>query len=185
MRRVNWPALIALLAFAGLIYLANWMIANVGQCSPGGPCVLPVGFGLMAPSGVYAAALVLATRDALHETGGRRWVLAGVVLGALLSAALSGPLAVASGVAFALSELADWAVYAPLRERSRPMAVLASGLVGLVIDSALFLWLAFGSLDFIAGQVVGKLWATLAVAAFVWGWQFAGHRRAAFAQRGL
>jgi hypothetical protein len=30
--------------------------------------------------------------------------------------------------------------------------------VGLVVDSMVFLWLAFGSLDFLAGQVVGKSW---------------------------
>jgi uncharacterized PurR-regulated membrane protein YhhQ (DUF165 family) len=30
-------------------------------------------------------------------------------------------------------------------------------MVGLVADSVLFLWLAFGSLEFLAGQIVGKL----------------------------
>ena len=29
-------------------------------------------------------------------------------------------------------------------------------MIGLVVDSIIFLWLAFGSLDFFAGQVVGK-----------------------------
>jgi hypothetical protein len=32
--------------------------------------------------------------------------------------------------------------------------------VGLVVDSVLFLALAFGSLEFLAGQVVGKAWVT-------------------------
>ena len=41
------------------------------------------------------------------------------------------------------------------------LAVLASSVVGLIADSVLFLWLAFGSLDFLAGQVVGKLWGVL------------------------
>jgi uncharacterized PurR-regulated membrane protein YhhQ (DUF165 family) len=36
--------------------------------------------------------------------------------------------------------------------------------VGAAIDSAVFLWLAFGSLDFIAGQIVGKLWMTVVAA---------------------
>jgi uncharacterized PurR-regulated membrane protein YhhQ (DUF165 family) len=63
-------------------------------------------------------------------------------------------------VAFLLSELADFAVYTPLRRRTWLGAVAASNTVGLVIDSALFLWLAFGSLEFLAGQVVGKAWMT-------------------------
>lgn len=37
-------------------------------------------------------------------------------------------------------------------------AAASSNLVGAVIDSALFLWLAFRSLDHLAGQVVGKAW---------------------------
>ena len=36
-----------------------------------------------------------------------------------------------------------------------------SNTVGLMVDSALFLWLAFGSLAFFWGQVVGKAWMTL------------------------
>ena len=34
-------------------------------------------------------------------------------------------------------------------------------MVGLVVDSIVFLWLAFGSLDFLAGQIVGKAWMVL------------------------
>jgi len=36
--------------------------------------------------------------------------------------------------------------------------VLASGAVGLVVDSLIFLWVAFGSLEFLPGQVIGKAW---------------------------
>ena len=42
------------------------------------------------------------------------------------------------------------------------LAVAASSVVGLVLDSVVFLHLAFGGLDFLAGQVVGKLWMVLA-----------------------
>jgi hypothetical protein len=64
----------------------------------------------------------------------------------------------ASTAAFLLSELADFAVYQPLQKRGFIRAVFISSLVGLVIDSAVFLWLAFGSLDYLAGQIVGKVW---------------------------
>jgi uncharacterized PurR-regulated membrane protein YhhQ (DUF165 family) len=39
--------------------------------------------------------------------------------------------------------------------------VFVSSLVGLVVDSAVFLYLAFGDLSFIPGQILGKLWMLL------------------------
>jgi hypothetical protein len=42
---------------------------------------------------------------------------------------------------------------------------------GAVVDSALFLWLAFGSLDYLAGQVIGKSYSTIAVVAAVLIWR--------------
>jgi uncharacterized PurR-regulated membrane protein YhhQ (DUF165 family) len=41
------------------------------------------------------------------------------------------------------------------------VAVVASSVVGLVVDSVVFLWLAFGSLEFLLGQIVGKTWMVL------------------------
>jgi hypothetical protein len=40
-------------------------------------------------------------------------------------------------------------------------------MVGLVVDSIVFLWLAFGSLDFLLGQIVGKAWMVLLSIPFV------------------
>ncbi len=40
-------------------------------------------------------------------------------------------------------------------------AVVASGIAGLVVDSIVFLYLAFGSLDFLVGQIIGKAWMIL------------------------
>jgi uncharacterized PurR-regulated membrane protein YhhQ (DUF165 family) len=40
-------------------------------------------------------------------------------------------------------------------------------MVGLVIDSIVFLWLAFGSLDFLLGQVIGKAWMVLLSLPFI------------------
>jgi len=100
---------------------------------------------------------------------GRAWAVAAIVVGAVLSAVLAPPtLVVASGTAFLLSELADFAVYTPLQERRLMLAVLASSLVGLVVDSVLFLYLAFGSLEFLAGQIVGKTWMVLFALPVIW-----------------
>jgi uncharacterized PurR-regulated membrane protein YhhQ (DUF165 family) len=109
---------------------------------------------------VYAAGLAFTARDLLQDALGKRWVAGAVLVGAALSALVSPQFALASGGAFLVSEFADFVVYTPLRRRDWVAAVAVSNAVGLVIDSALFLLLAFGSLDLLAGQVVGKAWMT-------------------------
>lgn len=157
---------LALAAYAATIPVANWMIGNVGECIPDGPCLLPVGFGLMAPSGVLMIGAALVLRDAVHSLLGWKWAVAAILVGAALSFTFSPTaLVIASVTAFLLSELADLSIYAPLRRKRLVLAVLASGVVGAAVDSAVFLWLAFGALDFIAGQIVGKLWMTAVAAA--------------------
>lgn len=154
---------LAFALFALTVPAANWLIGNVGTCVPNGPCLIPVGFGLMAPSGVLMIGAALVLRDIVHEKLGGYWALAAIGVGAALSAFFAAPsLLLASVSAFALAELADLAVYAPLRERHLTWAVLLSGIVGAAIDSAVFLWLAFGSLAFIEGQILGKVWMTAA-----------------------
>lgn len=157
---------IALAAYTATIPLANWMIGTVGECIPNGPCLIPVGFGLMAPSGVLMIGAALVLRDAVHRLLGWQWAVGAILLGAGLAFQFSPPaLVIASVAAFILSEMADLAVYAPLQRKRLVLAVAASGVVGAAVDSAVFLWLAFGSLDFIAGQIVGKLWMTAIAAA--------------------
>ena len=150
LRLVPWVGYIA------SILLANWMIQNVGDCVPNGPCLIPVGFGYTAPSGVLMIGLALVLRDAIHESHGRWWVIGAIFVGAVLSSAISPALALASGVAFAVSEVGDMLVYEPIRRYSRPLGVAISGIVGGAIDSALFLMLAFGSLAYFEGQFIGK-----------------------------
>ena len=161
-----------LILYIGTIFAANWAIGNIGTCVPDGPCLIPVGFGLMAPSGVLFIGLSLAARDAVQERKGRWWSVGGILVGAGLSAILSPALALASGTAFLLSELADFGVYTPLRARGwTPIAVGASGIVGGLLDSAIFLWLAFGSLDFLAGQWLGKTEVAVVAALLVILWR--------------
>lgn len=158
--RIRAEGLSFLAAFIACIPLANWMIGHVGTvCVPNGPCLLPVAPGLSAPSGVLVVGLALVLRDLVQRRLGRTWTVAAIAAGAALSGLVAPQaLVTASVIAFLLSELADFAVYTPLARRRLVLAVLLSGLVGLVIDSVAFLYLAFGSLDFLAGQVVGKAW---------------------------
>jgi len=162
------------IAFGLTIPLANWMIGHIGTvCVPAGPCLIPVlpqvgGVHLMAPSGVLLIGVALVLRDLVQRRLGVLYSASAVVFGAIISAAVSPPsLVIASAAAFLLSEFADLAVYTPLARRRLIAAVLLSGLAGLVVDSIVFLWLAFGSLDFLAGQVVGKAWMVLLSIPFV------------------
>jgi uncharacterized PurR-regulated membrane protein YhhQ (DUF165 family) len=171
-RRIEGIAFLA--AFGLTIPLANWMIGNVGTvCPPNGPCLIPVlprvgGLNLLAPSGVLMIGIALVLRDLVQRRLGVIYSFSAVVAGAVLSAAIAPPsLVLASGVAFLLSELTDLAVYTPLARRRLVTAVVLSSLAGLVADSIIFLWLAFGSLDFLAGQIIGKAWMVLLSIPFV------------------
>lgn len=150
--------------------LANFMIGHIGIPTPNGPHVLPVWYGIMAPSGVYLAGLALVLRDLVQELAGRKAALIAILTGSLISYWIASPnIAIASGCAFIISELADFAVYTPLKARgSITVAILVSGIVGAIIDSALFLQIAYSSLDFFTGQVIGKFWAN-AIAAGIMG----------------
>jgi queuosine precursor transporter len=152
-----------LVLFCLMIPASNWMIGHVGTaCAAGGVCVLPVAPGIMAPSGVLTVGAALVLRDLVQRRLGIEFGIGAILAGAALSAALSPPsLVIASATAFLLSEFADFAVYTPLARRRLVTAVIASCVVGLVVDSIVFLWLAFGSLDFLLGQIVGKLWMVL------------------------
>jgi queuosine precursor transporter len=155
-----------LVGFIATIPTANYLIQHIGvTCVPNGPCLVPVLPGLLAPSGVLMIGLALVLRDAVHSTLGWRWSVLGIVCGAALSALLApASLVIASAVAFLFSELADLSVYAPMRKNRPVQAVLFSGVVGAVVDSVLFLLIAFGSLEFVAGQVVGKIWMSVIAA---------------------
>lgn len=158
------------LGFVATVVIANWAVERFG--------VIPVGLGFTAPAGVYAAGIAFGLRDMLNDVGGRAWVLGAIAVGAAVSYVVGDgitlpgglvALAVASAVAFGLSELADLAVYEPVRQRSWWPAVALSNVVGAVVDSALFLWLAFGSLDHLQGQVWGKALMIAPVVAVMWG----------------
>jgi queuosine precursor transporter len=152
-----------LVGYIATIFAANWAISTFG--------IIPVGFGLVAPAGVYFAGLAFTFRDLTQEYLGRRWTVVAIIVGAGLSALVSPQFAFASGTAFLFSELIDFAVYTPLLQRYWLGAVAASNIAGLVMDSALFLTLAFGSLGFLPGQVVGKGWMTLLAVIMLGAWR--------------
>jgi queuosine precursor transporter len=163
-RRRDDPArlslgLLAAAAFVATVFAANWAINRWG--------IVSVGFGLHAPAAVYFAGLAFSLRDLVQRLLDKKAVVAAIVVGAVSSAFVSPHLAFASGSAFLVSELCDFAVFTPLARRRPVLAVAASNTVGAVVDSYVFLSLAFGSLALFWGQVVGKTWVTLATVAFL------------------
>lgn len=161
--RATTIGIITVIGYIATVFAANWAIDRFG--------VVSVGFGLVAPAGVYFAGLAFTLRDITQDTLGRSWVVVAIVVGALLSAIVSTQFALASATAFLVSELFDFAVYTPLRERNWIGAVALSNVVGLVTDSVLFLWIAFGSLDFLSGQIVGKTWMTILAVGVLMVWR--------------
>ncbi|MGM0361504.1 VUT family protein [Streptomyces griseoaurantiacus] len=147
-----------LIAYIATIPAANLAVTHFGA--------VPVGFGYVAPAGVYLVGLALVLRDLAREAVGRCAVLATIAIGTVLSYLLADPsLATASAVAFAVAETMDFVVYEPLRKRGLLVAILTSNAVGLLADSLLFLHLAFGSLNYLPGQILGKSWMTFAAVA--------------------
>lgn len=149
--------------FVSTVLIANWATSTFG--------FVPVGFSQMATAGTFAAGFALATRDAVQDMLGKQWMLCLLVTAAALSYLVADPhIATASAAAFLLSELLDFAVYTPLRARARfgdgrwSIAIAASGFVGAVADTVIFIGIAFGAaavLPAMAGQLIGKGWATL------------------------
>ena len=163
--------LISLILFILTIPAGNWVVMNVGTVCPP---------DIMSPSAVLFAGLALILRDAVQSLLGKRWTLVAIAAGAALSGVLSEPaIILGSTCAFLFSELADFAVYTPLRERHLTLAIVLSGLVGSIVDSVIFLSLAFGSLDFIVGQVIGKFWMSLIAGAMIIMWRSTRRAQAA------
>jgi uncharacterized PurR-regulated membrane protein YhhQ (DUF165 family) len=167
--RRRTEGIVFLFLFGLTIPAANWLIGHVGTvCAPQGPCLVPVAPGLMAPSGVMMIGFALVLRDLVQRRLGVGVSAGAILVGSTISALLAPPaLVIASATAFFLSELADLAVYTPLARRRLVAAVVASSMCGLVVDSIVFLWLAFGSLEFLPGQIVGKSWMVLLSIPFV------------------
>lgn len=150
------PALLLGAGYLGLAIAANWLAAAY---------TVRVPFtDLLAPAGVFAIGGILVLRDWLQQLAGLLPTMGLVYVAGLVSwgvAEAAGwtslqQIAIASVVAFTVSETVEAVVFTPLRNRSLTVGVLASGIVGTALDSWLFLTIAFGSLAFFRGQFVGK-----------------------------
>jgi len=174
----KYEGAVYLVGFVGSIWFANWLVTHWGTVRFGdGPWLIPVwpgeltpsGNSIYAPSGVLAIGVGFTLRDLVQRRLGVKVAVLAILAGALLSAVLDTSLAIASGVAFLVAEMFDLFVYTPLQRRHLVGAVVASNLVGMVVDSIVFLAIAFGSVALLEGQIIGKAWMTVAAIPLVYG----------------
>lgn len=147
--------------YLAAVVAANLTIAHFGAAAA--PYVAFVFIGLN-----------LAARDRLHDLWGRqvtRNMGLLIVAGGALSFALNagaGRVALASVLAFALSESADALLYHARRHRPYLERSNTSNLLGAAVDSVIFPVIAFGgfplaiiALQFVAKVLGGLLWSLL------------------------
>lgn len=146
-------------AYVALVVLANWLAAKY---------VITVPFTHhLAPAGVLCVGFVLVMRDWLQQLRGLRVTFA-LILGAGILSYVTGliagygslqRIALASLIAFIVSEgIVETAIFSPLRKRYYTLGVALSASLGNLIDSYIFLVLAFPAIwtALYAGNVVGK-----------------------------
>ena len=142
-----------------LLYILSIILVNIGFIYVP---MIPL-LGQMFPPMTLIVGLVFILRDfAQREVG--HGVLVAMGIGAILSYIMADPfIAIASVVAFGISELVDWAVYTytkrPLKQR-----ILLSSALGTPIDSAVFLSMIgfFNPVGFIL-MTLGKMVAALII----------------------
>jgi uncharacterized PurR-regulated membrane protein YhhQ (DUF165 family) len=119
-----------------IAYVVSIVLVNIGfvYVAP-----VPLLGEMFSPMSLLVGVIFILRDFAQREIGHK--VLGAMAIGAVLSYLMADPfVAIASVVAFTISELADWAVYTftkkPLGQR-----ILISSAVGTPIDSAVFLWM--------------------------------------------
>lgn len=149
--------IIALIVYAVAMTLANLLVLKFG------PAVTPINAFILI-------GLDLTLRDWLHVRL-RPWQMGALIAGSGLLTWLLNPaaqnIAIASAVAFMVSGLVDWLVFAK-SGGSWAARSLKSNIAGAAVDSLIFPTLAFGALmplivlaQFTAKVVGGAVWAFL------------------------
>jgi uncharacterized PurR-regulated membrane protein YhhQ (DUF165 family) len=173
-----------------LAVLTGLYVAVVVSAQVGTNKIVDVPFtDLTAPGGTYLIGIALSLIELAHRTAPSRregfvnaqlMVVSGFAASALLAAylaivdalppddalfdRLSGTWRIVLGslVAFLISETIDNTLGAWLRDRAPDaLRVIATNAVSVPLDSVVFLLVAFGSLEFIEGQIVVKYAATI------------------------
>jgi uncharacterized PurR-regulated membrane protein YhhQ (DUF165 family) len=149
-----------------LMYLSAIVLANLSSAHFGPSASIWNAFLLIG--------LTLSTRDRLHEQWGSKvkqrmflLILAGGLLSYLINQG-AGKIAVASCVAFAVSETLDAILYGLMHRHPYLLKSNTSNILGAATDSLIFPTLAFGGLmwpivigQFVAKTLGGLIWSLI------------------------
>lgn len=154
-------------AYVALMPLINWSFSAV----PTFPIPESFGGGAFQPLAIVTG-LVLVVRDFTQREIGHR-VLAAMILGLIFSTMTSWiVVVVASGAAFLISEMVDWAVYT-FSKRPLSQRIMISSSLSAPLDQVVFIYLAsfvvpgIFALGTVLAGIISKLIGAAVVAWFV------------------
>lgn len=153
--------MLKLLAPSVFLYVASVVLLNIGfSYVP----MIPTAVGMLSPMAVVAGG-VFVVRDFAQRKAGH-YVLVAMLIATVLSFLLANPfVALASAIAFGVSEVADYLLYTFMR-RPFHQRILISSLVSTPIDTVVFL---FGINSFTIGTFVLMVGSKLVAAVAIWG----------------
>ena len=171
-------------SFLIFIYLAAIVVADL--------VVARLGPSASVATAAVLISLTLTTRDRLHDEWGDNtlrnmailiaagsgiaYLSALTLSSASLPSSVVAQIALASFVAFAANETVDTLSYEILKRNGRPWfeRVTTSNLISSAVDSALFVWIAFGW----DSQIILAQWGVKVAGGVVWGMVLARRKAA-------
>lgn len=140
----------------GIVYLASIIVANLGfTYIP----MMPLPFGEMFAPMSLLVGFIFVFRDLAQRQLGHK-VLGLMALGLIASYFMADPfVAVASAVAFAISELIDWVIYTAMKQPLKNR-ILYSSAISTPLDSAVFMLMLgffswYGFVVMVASKMIG------------------------------
>lgn len=144
--------------YLGSILIANWLVIQFGIIKFA---------GLTFPAGAAAIGLTFSARDLVQRRWGkwRCWIW--MLIASLITLIFNTQIAVASMSAFLISEATDWIIFT-LTKGNIGKRIFYSNLLGIPLDSIVFVGIAFGFLwSVIIGQAIIKFAFSLLVILFL------------------
>jgi uncharacterized PurR-regulated membrane protein YhhQ (DUF165 family) len=138
----------SILFYLGSILLANILVSQFGIINH---------LGLHFPAGAYAIGLTFTFRDLVQRRWGKWkcWIWMGIA--SAITVSFAPKIAIASASAFLISEGIDWLIYTTY-PGSFSKRVIFSNLIGIPLDSVIFVTIAFGFIwPAIWGQTIIKM----------------------------
>jgi len=136
-----------------MLYLLSIIFANLLVHWFG---IVTIGW-LMFPAGAVVVGLTFSFRDFVQREYGKWNCWIWMVIASIITYLFNQEIAVASVSAFLVSESVDWLMFT-IMKGSFNKRIIVSNLIGIPLDSIIFVWLAFGlNFQAILGQTIIKI----------------------------